>query len=194
MRHPYKYRRGVDISYAFTFTLDLFMACVGLLMYGDGVKDEITRNILLTEGAPEWLSLIIVICVAAFLADRVGQILPCRISGVQPFGFFATVEGLGGDGLVPAAVEARFKAFSPAAFSVEAAGKKLAGLGADRHKVLEMVAAVTESDEEIDLAEDRYIRTAALAMGLSEAEFRDLVVDFNEIDELEGILGETLGV
>ena len=42
--------------------------------------------------------------VAAFLADRVGQLLPCRISGVQPFGFFATVEGLGGDGLVPAAI------------------------------------------------------------------------------------------
>ena len=42
--------------------------------------------------------------VAAFLADRVGQVMPCRISGVQPFGFFATVEGLGGDGLVPAAI------------------------------------------------------------------------------------------
>jgi len=42
--------------------------------------------------------------VAAFLADRVGQILPCRISGAQPFGFFATIEGLGGDGLVPAAI------------------------------------------------------------------------------------------
>ncbi len=40
--------------------------------------------------------------VAAFLADRVGQILRCRITGVQPFGFFATVEELGGDGLVPA--------------------------------------------------------------------------------------------
>jgi ribonuclease R len=39
--------------------------------------------------------------VAAFLADRVGQLVDCRISGVQPFGFFATVEGLGGDGLVP---------------------------------------------------------------------------------------------
>ncbi|KAM0705361.1 hypothetical protein Q7P35_008151 [Cladosporium inversicolor] len=71
MRHPYKYRRGVDISYAFTFTLDLFMACVGLLMYGDGVKDEITRNILLTEGAPEWLSLIIVICVAIIPLTKV---------------------------------------------------------------------------------------------------------------------------
>jgi ribonuclease R len=42
--------------------------------------------------------------VAAFLADRVGQILKCRITGVQPFGFFATVEELGGDGLVPAAI------------------------------------------------------------------------------------------
>jgi ribonuclease R len=38
--------------------------------------------------------------VAAFLADRVGQMVECRITGVQPFGFFATVEGLGGDGLV----------------------------------------------------------------------------------------------
>ena len=38
--------------------------------------------------------------VAAFLADQVGQLVECRISGVQPFGFFATVENLGGDGLV----------------------------------------------------------------------------------------------
>jgi len=41
--------------------------------------------------------------VAAYLADHVGQLLECRITGVQPFGFFATVEELGGDGLVPAA-------------------------------------------------------------------------------------------
>jgi ribonuclease R len=39
--------------------------------------------------------------VAAFLAERVGDLVDCRITGVQPFGFFATVEGLGGDGLVP---------------------------------------------------------------------------------------------
>jgi ribonuclease R len=38
--------------------------------------------------------------VAAYLSDRVGQLVDCRITGVQPFGFFATVEGLGGDGLV----------------------------------------------------------------------------------------------
>ena len=38
--------------------------------------------------------------VAAFLADQVGQMVECRITGVQPFGFFATVEDLGGDGLL----------------------------------------------------------------------------------------------
>ncbi|HEY5720846.1 MAG TPA: RNB domain-containing ribonuclease [Allosphingosinicella sp.] len=39
--------------------------------------------------------------VAAYLSERVGELVDCRITGVQPFGFFATVEGLGGDGLVP---------------------------------------------------------------------------------------------
>ncbi len=39
--------------------------------------------------------------IAAYLSERVGDLVDCRITGVQPFGFFATVEGLGGDGLVP---------------------------------------------------------------------------------------------
>jgi len=38
--------------------------------------------------------------VAAYLSDQVGQLVECRITGVQPFGFFATVEDLGGDGLI----------------------------------------------------------------------------------------------
>ena len=39
--------------------------------------------------------------VAAYLSEQVGALVDCRITGVQPFGFFATVVGLGGDGLVP---------------------------------------------------------------------------------------------
>ncbi|MEP2104001.1 MAG: ribonuclease R [Parasphingorhabdus sp.] len=39
--------------------------------------------------------------ISAHLSDHVGQVLKCRITGVQNFGFFATVEELGGDGLVP---------------------------------------------------------------------------------------------
>jgi ribonuclease R len=45
--------------------------------------------------------------VAAYLSDQVGALVKCRITGVQPFGFFATVEDLGGDGLVPAATLGR---------------------------------------------------------------------------------------
>jgi ribonuclease R len=39
--------------------------------------------------------------VAAYLSSYVGEIIEARITGVQNFGFFATVEGIGGDGLVP---------------------------------------------------------------------------------------------
>lgn len=40
------------------------MAVVGLLMFGDYVHDEITANILLTDGYPEGLSVFIVTCIA----------------------------------------------------------------------------------------------------------------------------------
>ncbi|MCU6455417.1 VacB/RNase II family 3'-5' exoribonuclease [Sphingomonas sp. A2-49] len=39
--------------------------------------------------------------VAAFLSERVGETVAARITGVQNYGFFATVEGIGGDGLMP---------------------------------------------------------------------------------------------
>ncbi|GGD51281.1 ribonuclease R [Erythrobacter arachoides] len=39
--------------------------------------------------------------VAAWLSARVGEVFKTRITGVQKFGFFATIADLGGDGLVP---------------------------------------------------------------------------------------------
>ncbi len=39
--------------------------------------------------------------VAAFLASQIGELVDVRITGVQNFGFFVTVESIGGDGLVP---------------------------------------------------------------------------------------------
>lgn len=39
--------------------------------------------------------------VAAWLAARVGEVFDTRVTGVQKFGLFATIIGLGGDGLVP---------------------------------------------------------------------------------------------
>ncbi|MDQ1158678.1 ribonuclease R [Sphingomonas sp. SORGH_AS 950] len=39
--------------------------------------------------------------VAAYLAEHVGEVVETRITGVTNFGFFATVDGVGGDGLMP---------------------------------------------------------------------------------------------
>ncbi len=39
--------------------------------------------------------------VAAWLSARVGEVFETRVTGVQKFGLFATIVGLGGDGLVP---------------------------------------------------------------------------------------------
>jgi uncharacterized tellurite resistance protein B-like protein len=117
-----------------------------------------------------------------------------RLEGQEKDKIRSLLAKLAGSDTFPDAVEARFREFSPAKFDAAAAGKRLSHLGDDRRKILEMVAAVTESDEEIDLAEDRYLRQVATAMGLKDTEIKDLVVDFQEVDELEGILSETLGI
>ncbi|KQM65158.1 ribonuclease R [Sphingomonas sp. Leaf17] len=39
--------------------------------------------------------------VAAYLSEKVGETMDVRITGVTNFGFFATVDGIGGDGLMP---------------------------------------------------------------------------------------------
>ena len=39
--------------------------------------------------------------VAAWLSGKVGEVFDTRVTGVQKFGLFATIIGLGGDGLVP---------------------------------------------------------------------------------------------
>ncbi|KAH7386968.1 transmembrane amino acid transporter protein-domain-containing protein [Phaeosphaeria sp. MPI-PUGE-AT-0046c] len=71
MRHPYKYRRGVDITYIFTYIIDMGMACAGILMFGDAARDEITSNIFLTDGYPEGISVFVAICIAIIPLTKV---------------------------------------------------------------------------------------------------------------------------
>jgi vesicular inhibitory amino acid transporter len=71
MRHPYKYRRGVNITYIFTFAIDIAMACAGILMFGDGVSEEITNNIFRTSGYPAGVSVFIAICIAIIPLTKV---------------------------------------------------------------------------------------------------------------------------
>jgi len=68
--------------------------------------------------------------VAAFLAAHVGDLVEARITGVQSFGFFATVEGLGGDGLVPVST------LGDERFFFDEAGRALEGVeSGDRYTI-----------------------------------------------------------
>jgi ribonuclease R len=60
--------------------------------------------------------------VARHLSTRVGEVLTARISGVLAFGFFAVVEGVGGDGLVPVS------ALGAERFRLDEAGRYLEGM------------------------------------------------------------------
>lgn len=64
MRHPQKYGESLRYTYSFTFGIDTTLAVVGLLMFGDYIRDEVTSNILLTKGYPQFLSVIIVVLIA----------------------------------------------------------------------------------------------------------------------------------
>ncbi|KAK3692785.1 transmembrane amino acid transporter protein-domain-containing protein [Podospora appendiculata] len=56
MRHPYKYDKALTITFSFTYVLDAVTAVAGLLMFGDGVRDEITSNILMESSYPRALT------------------------------------------------------------------------------------------------------------------------------------------
>ena len=59
--------------------------------------------------------------VAAWLSSRIGETFETRITGVQRFGLFATIIGLGGDGLVPVSV------LGPERFYHDEAARQLVG-------------------------------------------------------------------
>ncbi|KAI4870905.1 transmembrane amino acid transporter protein-domain-containing protein [Hypoxylon rubiginosum] len=64
MRHPYRYKEAVTYTFSFTLIVDAAVAIIGLIMFGDGVRDEITGNILETTGYPHALNILLVIFIA----------------------------------------------------------------------------------------------------------------------------------
>lgn len=71
MRHPHKYKKAVRYTFSFTFLVDASVAVVGLLMFGDGVRDEITANILETTGYPDVLNVLLVIFISIIPLTKV---------------------------------------------------------------------------------------------------------------------------
>ncbi|KAF4998746.1 hypothetical protein FDECE_11729 [Fusarium decemcellulare] len=64
MRHPYKWGKAVNVTFSFSYVLDTCLAVIGLLMFGDGIRDAITSNVLKTAGYPEALSVVMCIFIA----------------------------------------------------------------------------------------------------------------------------------
>lgn len=80
-------------------------------------------------------------------------------------------------------VEMRLTAFDPAKFDLETAAAPFRGDTEDkRKKLLFLVSAVNESDEEIDFSEDEYLRKLGKALGLPASALAGLTVDVEEED------------
>ncbi len=93
----------------------------------------------------------------------------------------ALLEELAGE--LPVDVEVRLTAFDPKAFDLEKAAAPFRNDTEDeRKKLLLLVSAVNESDEEIDFSEDEYLRALGKALGLPAKALEGLTVDVEEED------------
>ena len=89
---------------------------------------------------------------------------------------------------LPAEVDRRIKSFPAGSFDLAAtAADFLDDPPIQKRKLMELVAAVHEADEEIDLAEDAYLTDLGSALGLSPDDYSDLSLDY-EIEDLRANL------
>ncbi len=97
----------------------------------------------------------------------------------------ALLEELAGE--LPTEVEMKIAQFDPSTFSLKAVAAAFTSDTEDeRKKLLYLVSAVNESDEEIDFAEDQYLRDLGAALGLPASALKGLTVDV-EAEPLEQV-------
>ncbi len=92
---------------------------------------------------------------------------------------------------LPPNLEERLQAFDPATFDLKATAQELLlETPSRRRKILELVAAVHDADEELDLDEDEYLRDLGEAMGLNESEYADLKLEILSVESVRQSLTE----
>ncbi|HEY3802010.1 MAG TPA: TerB family tellurite resistance protein [Kofleriaceae bacterium] len=95
----------------------------------------------------------------------------------------ALLEDLAGE--LPTDIELHIAKFDPATFDLATTAKAFASDSEDdRKKLLFLASAVIESDDEIDLAEDDYLRALANALALPASALAGLTVEI-ETEELK---------
>jgi uncharacterized tellurite resistance protein B-like protein len=93
---------------------------------------------------------------------------------------------------IPAEMTARLEGFDAQAFDAKAAARSLE-LGSEQEKrhLVELIAAVAEADEELDLDENDYLEDVANALDLPRATFTDLTVEVLSVENLQ-VAGQRL--
>ena len=101
----------------------------------------------------------------------------------------AVLGELAGDDL-PVELETQMAQFDPKKFDLVAcAGAFKNDPVADRARVLAFVAAINDADDEVDFAEDEYLRAVCDALGLPTSSLEGLTVDVEELSpEFEKIV------
>lgn len=95
---------------------------------------------------------------------------------------------------LPAAIEGRIENFDPETFDVEEAAEEFASDPViKRRRLLELVVAVVEADDETDLAEDAYLLALARALGMNEDEYKDLVLEY-EVEDLKALAEQVVSI
>lgn len=85
---------------------------------------------------------------------------------------------------LPDAVDARIKGFDAKTFDLAAAARDfVADATVKKRRLLELVAAVRDADDVIDLAEDDYMVRLATALGMQKSEYADLTLEIEELRE-----------
>lgn len=90
------------------------------------------------------------------------------------------LEDLGGDEL-SVELETRLATFDPETFDLAATARHfLADSLDDRKRLLYLVAAINDADDEVDFAEDEYLRELAQALDLPDDSLAGLTIDIVE--------------
>ncbi len=85
---------------------------------------------------------------------------------------------------LPEPLEQRITGFSPADFVLEESAEAfLKESKLEKRKLLELCCTIRDADEEIDFAEDEYIKKLGAALGMKSSEYADLTLDY-EIEEV----------
>lgn len=87
---------------------------------------------------------------------------------------------------IPEEMAARLEGFDAKSFDASAAARSLE-LDSEEEKrhLVELIAAVTEADEELDLDENDYLEGVANALDLPRATFTDLTVEVLSVENLK---------